>query len=517
MDTLGNRKWWALVALTLVVVVVGIDATVLNLALPALAGALHASSAELQWFVAAYSLAVPAMLLPAGLLGDRYGRRRMLLGALAVFGAGSLACAYAPSAGAFIAARLLLGLAAAFLVTLSLAVLPVLFAEQERPRAVGIWAAANFVSLPIGPLLGGWLLTHFWWGTVFLINVPVVGLAIVATLALLPESRSPVRPGLDPLGVLTSSAGLAGIIYGIIQGGQQGWGDAGALGPLLGGVLLLGAFVLWERRVSRRPAGQPLVDLGLFRSPSFTWGTLLAAVGIFPLFGVMFALSQYWQAVLGVDAQGAGLRLLPVIAGLVVGAGVADRVAARAGAKLTVAGGFAVLAGAMIAGGTTSLSSGDGFTAVWTAVTGAGTGLALATAANAALGALPAERSGVGSALMQAVQKVGAPFAVAILGAALNAGYRDHLALAGLPAPAAAAVQQSVYGGLAIARQLGSAALADSVRQAFVAGLDAALWVCAGLALAALVLALAFLPRRVAEPGATDAAGVQLRHEVVRS
>lgn len=515
MNTLGTSKWWALVALTLVVLVVGIDATVLNLALPALAGALHASNAELQWFVAAYALAVPAMLLPAGLLGDRYGRKRMLLGALVVFGAGSLACAYAPSAGAFIAARVLLGLAAAFLVTLSLAVLPVLFTEQERPRAVGIWAAANFVSLPIGPLLGGWLLSNFWWGTVFLINVPVVVLALVAVLVLLGESRSLERPGLDPAGVLLSSAGLAALIYGTIEAGQQGWGDAGALVPLIAGALLLGGFVLWERRLSRRPHGQPLVDLDLFRSPSFTWGTLLAAVGIFPLFGVMFALSQFWQAVLGVDAQGAGVRLLPVIAGLVVGAGLADRVAARAGAKLTVAGGFLLLAGAMLAGGTTSLSSGDGFTALWTAGSGVGTGLALATAANAALGALSAARSGVGTALMQAVQKVGAPFAVAILGSVLNSGYRDHLALAGVPAPAAAVVQQSVYGGLAVARQLGSAALADSVRSSFVLGLDAALWVCAGIAAGALVLALVFLPRQAAAPGKTDAEGVQLRHEVV--
>jgi EmrB/QacA subfamily drug resistance transporter len=515
MNTLGTRKWWALVALTLVALVVGIDATVLNLALPALAGALHASSVELQWFVAAYTLALPAMLLPAGLFGDRYGRKRMLVAALIAFGLGSLACAYAPASGAFIAARVLLGVAAAFLVALSLAVLPVMFTEQERPRAVGIWAAANFISLPIGPLLGGWLLTNFWWGSVFLINLPVVVLAILAVLALLPESRSPERSGLDPLGVLTSSAGLAGIIYGIIQAGENGWGDAGAVGPLATGALLLVAFVLWERRLGARPGGQPLVDLGLFRSPRFTWGTLLAAVGIFPLFGVMFVLSQFWQAVLGVDAQGAGIRLLPVIAGMVVGAGLADRLAARTGAKVTVAAGFVLVAGAMIAGATTTLRSGDGFAALWTAIAGAGTGLALATAANAALSVLAAERSGVGSALMQAVQKVGAPFAVAILGSVLNSGYRDHLTLTGLPAQAAAAVQQSVYGGLAVARQLGAPALRDAVQGAFVNGMDAALWVCAGIAAASIVLALAFLPGRAPVAGKTAADGVELRHEII--
>ncbi len=509
----GASKWWALAALVLAVLTVGIDTTVLNLALPALADALHASNAELQWFVAAYALALPAFLLPAGLLGDRLGRKRMLLAALAVFGLGSLACAYAPSAGAFIAARVLLGLAAAFLTTMSLAVLPVIFAESERSRAVGIWAAGNFVALPIGPLLGGWLLTHFWWGSVFLINLPVVVLAMAAVLALLPESRSPVAPGLDLPGVLLSSLGLAGLVYGVIQAGQDGWGAAGALVPLIGGAGALAGFVAWERRLSRQPDGQPLVDLGLFRVPAFTWGTLLAAVGIFPLFGVLFVLSQYWQAVLGVDAQGAGVRLLPTIAGMVVGAGLADRVSARAGAKLTTAAGFLLVAGAMAAGGVAGASGGDLYVAMWTAGAGAGTGLALATAANAALGALSAENSGVGSGLMQAVQKVGAPFAVAILGSVLNSAYQDHLALTDLPAATAGAIRGSVYAGLAAAQQLGSAALAAGVRAAFVAGMDAALWVCAGIAAAAIGLALAFLPRR-AGAGAAAPEAVQLGHEI---
>jgi DHA2 family multidrug resistance protein-like MFS transporter len=521
MNISGTRKWWALVALTLSVLVAGLDGTVLSLALPTLAGALHASEADLQWFVAAYSLALAAMLLPAGLLGDRYGRKKMLLVALALFGIASLGAAYAPTSVVFIAARAVLGLASAFLITLSMSVLPVLFTDEERPRAVGIWAAANFLALPIGPILGGWMLNHFWWGSVFLINVPVVVLAVVAVALLLPESRSAQRPGLDPAGVLTSSVGLAVLIYGVIEAGQKGWGDAVALVSMAAGVLLLVGFVLWERRLSGRPDGQPLVDLALFRSASFTWGTILAALGVFAMFGVLFTAPQYMQAILGADPQGSGLRLLPVIAGLVAGAGLADRVARKAGAKLTVALGFGLLSAGLIVGATTTVTSGDWFLVAWTALIGAGMGLALSTAADGALAELSAERSGVGSALMQAVQKVGGPFSAAILGSVLNATYRDHLNLAGLPAQAVDAVQKSVFGGLAVARQIGSAPLLDTVRTAFVSGMDVALWVCGGVAALGIVLTLLFLPARshaasgAATIGTTEVKGIELGHEQV--
>jgi DHA2 family multidrug resistance protein-like MFS transporter len=501
----GTRRWWALGALTLAVLAVGLDGTVLSVALPTLAGALHASTADLQWFVSAYTLVLAAALLPGGLLGDRYGRKRVLLGALALFGAGSLACAYAPSAGAFIAARVLLGLGAAAVIPLSLSVLTVLFSPEERPRAVGAWATANFLALPLGPILGGWLLTNYWWGWVFLMNLPVVALGMLAAVVLLPESRSAARSGLDPAGVLLSSAGLAVLVYGVIRAGQDGWGDAGALAAMAGGGLLLVAFVSWERRLGRRPGGQPLVDLGLFGSTGFTWGTILAAVGIFALFGVLFTAPQYFQAILGTDAMGSGLRLLPLIGGLAVAAGTADRIAARAGARATVAVGFALLAGGLAVGATTAVSSGTGYVAAWTVPVGLGMGLALATAASAALGALSAERAGVGSALMQAVQKVGAPVAAAVLGSVLNATYRGELHLPGLPAPLAAAVRDSVFAGVAAARRLGSASLLVSVRTAFVDGMDVMLWVCAGIAVAGMVLALVFLPRRAAAPQAARA------------
>jgi EmrB/QacA subfamily drug resistance transporter len=482
----------------LAVLAVGLDGTILSVALPTLASALHASESDLQWFSSGYLLVLAAAMLPAGLLGDRYGRKSVLLGSLALFGAGSAACAYAPSVGAFIAARVVLGLAGAGIIVMALSALTVLFTEEERPRAVGIWAAANFLALPIGPILGGWLLTHYWWGWVFLINVPVSLVGLIVALALVPGSRAPERPGLDPVGVVTSVAGLIAVTYGLIEAGQNGWGDPSAVGPIVAGLAVLVGFFLWERRLALRPGGQPLIDLALLRSGSFTWGVILMATAGLAMVGVLFTLPQYFQGVLGTDAQGSGLRLLPMIAGLVVGAVPADRVARVLGAKVTVALGFAVLAAGAILGATTSVGSGAGFVAAWTAVVGAGTGFVFATAGSAAISELPAERSGVGAAVLQALQKVGAPFGAAVLGSVLSSAYQARLDLVGLPPAAAKLVQQSVFNGLAVAHQLRSAALLESVRAAFVHGMDVALVVSAGICVVGILLTLAFLPGRVA-------------------
>ncbi len=492
----GTRRWWALGALTLAVLAVGLDGTVLSVALPTLATALHASESDLQWFSSGYLLVLAAAMLPAGLLGDRLGRKKVMLAALALFGAGSAACAYAPTATAFTVARMVLGLAGAGIVVMALSALTVLFSEEERPRAVGVWAAANFLSLPIGPILGGWLLTHYWWGWVFLMNVPVSLLGLAAALALVPESRAPQRPGLDPVGIITSVAGLVGVTYGLIEAGQNGWGDVSAVGPILVGLVLLAGFFLWEQRLSLRPSGQPLVDLALFRSGAFTWGVILMAILVLAMIGVLFTMPQYFQGVLGTDAMGSGVRLLPLIGGLVVGAVPADRVARLAGAKLTIALGFALLAAGMLVGAQTSAGASDGFVAAWMALVGLGMGLTLATAASAALAELSEERSGVGSAVMQALQKMGGPFGAAVLGSVLSAAYQARLDVTGLPAAAARAVRSSIFGGIVVAQQLGSASLLASVRSAFVHGMDVALVVSACIAVLGLVLTLLFMPWR---------------------
>ena len=492
----GSRRWWALAALSLSALVVGLDLTVLNLALPTLATALHATTSDLQWIVDAYSLVLAAMMLPAGMLGDRFGRKRLLLAALLLFAVASLACAYAPSSGALIAARAVLGLGAAFVLPLAISVLPVLFSDEERQRAVTVAVGATLVAFPIGPVLGGWLLTHYWWGSVFLINGPVIALALLAVAVLLPESRSERRPRVDLAGIVVSSAGLTALTYGAIEAGQEGWSDARALVAMATGALLLLGFVAWERRLHRSPAGGPLVDLALFGSAGFTWGTVLATTVSFAMFGLLFTVPQYFQAVVGTDAMGAGLRLLPMIGGLIAGAAVADRLGKLAGAKATVAVGFALMAAALLTGATTRVDSGAAFTFAWVALLGVGLGFAMPGAMDAALGALSAERSGVGSALIQALRQVGAAIGVAVLGTVLNTGYHARLDLAGLPAPVAGAVRDSVAAGVTVARQLGSPELLLSVRAAFVHGMDLLLLVCGGIAVAGVLLTLAFLPRR---------------------
>jgi DHA2 family multidrug resistance protein-like MFS transporter len=494
MKTQGARRWWALAAVSMGVLAVGLDGTVLSVALPTLAKALHASESDLQWFSSLYLLVLAAAMLPAGLLGDRYGHKKVLLISLGLFGLGSLACALSTTVAEFLAARVLLGLAGSGVIVMAITSLTVLFTKEERPKAVGIWAAANFLALPIGPILGGWLLTNFWWGWVFLINVPVAVIGLIALATLVPESRSAERPKVDLVGVALSVAGLVSLTYGLISAGQDGWTDARALVAMAAGALVLVGFFAWERRLNAEPGGQPLLDLSLFRSASFTWGVILAAVAVLSMIGVLFTLPQYFQGVLGTNAMGSGLRLLPVIGGLIIGAVPSDRVVKLVGAKLTAGAGFALIAVGLLIGTSTGIASSTLFVAVWMAIVGVGMGLALSTATSAALVELSEERSGVGSAVLQAVNKVGGPFGTAILGSVLSSLYLSHLVVTGLTAPAAAAVRQSIFGGVAVAQQIGSTALLHSVRAAFVTGMDAALLVSAGIAVLGLVLTLLFLP-----------------------
>jgi len=491
----GTKRWWALGALVLAVLAVGVDGTVLSVALPTLSKALHASESDLQWFSSGYFLVLAAAMLPAGLLGDRYGRKRVLVVSLALFGSGSVACAYSTSVAEFMAARVLIGLAGAGLMIMAFSAVTVLFSKQERPKAVGMMAAATFLAFPIGPILGGWLLTNYWWGWVFLINVPVIALGLAAVVALFPESRAAQRPSLDLMGVAASGAGLVAVTYGLIKAGQDGWGDLGDLALMVAGLAVLVGFFAWERRLTRQPGGQPLIDLSLFASPSFTWGVVLAVVPILAMLGILFTMPQYFQGVLGTSAMGSGVRLLPLVAGLMIGAVPAARVVQRVGAKVAVATGFVLLAAALFVGGLTSVGSSGLFVALWMVVAGMGTGIAMATAMSAALVELSEEKSGVGSAVLQAVNKTGGPFGIAVLGSVLSAGYLGRLDLSGLSATAAAAARQSVFGGVAVAHKIHSASLLKSVDAAFVHGMDQALLVSAGIAAVGAVLTVVFLPK----------------------
>ena len=501
------RRWLALFAIALGLLAVGLDVTVLSLALPTLAGEMLASQSDLQWFVTAYTLALTAAMLPAGLIGDRIGRRRLILLSLAVFGVASGACALSTSPGMFILSRVVLGLAGAGMIVMALSLITAMFDERERPRAIGVWSAANFLAMPLGPIVGGWMLANLWWGWVFLLNVPVVLVGLLAVAILVPESRSSERRPIDWLGVVASSAGLTLFVYGVIEAGRVGWGDPVTIGALLASILTLTGFVAWERRLATRGRA-PLIDMSLFRSPPFTGGLVVAGVGIFGLTGLLFALPQLWQGVQGADAQAAGFGLLPLIAGMVVGAVPSDRVAARVGPRIAAAAGVLVMATALAAGSTIRIDSPDAFTVVWTFVVGFAAGVGLTTAASAALVELDAEHSGVGSALVQAIVKLGPAFGAAVLGSVMNAAYRDAVPVAGLPADAAALAQSSVFAGLAVAAQAGSAALADAVRLAFVVALGDSLRVAALIALAGVPVALLLLPGRSVAGTAAEAQSI---------
>jgi EmrB/QacA subfamily drug resistance transporter len=481
-----DTRWLALGALNLAVLAVGLDGTVLTVALPTLAGALHATESDLQWFTSGYLLVLAAAMLPAGLLGDRYGRRTVLVGSLALFAVGSAACAFAPTPAWFVAARMVVGIAGAGIIVMALASITVLFSEAERPKAIGVWSAANFLATPVGPILGGWLLTHYWWGWVFLINLPIAAIGLVAAALLVPQYRARLRPAIDWPGIILSTVGLVAVTYGLIETGEHGWTSLSTLLPMIIGLALLAVFFRYERRTAT-----PLVDPGLFRSRSYTWGVLLVAVAILAMIGVLFLMPQFFQGVLGTDALGSGLRVLPLIGGLVVGAIPASAAARLIGAKATVAAGFAVLVIGLVLGAMTTADDGTGFIALWMALTGLGMGLAVSTSASAALAVLSDEQSGIGSAVLQAVNKLGGPFGAAVLGSVQLAAYQGRL-----DPHASDAVRASVFGGVAEATRVGSPALLTEVRTAFAHGLDSALVVSAGVAVVGLALALVFLPHR---------------------
>ncbi len=475
--TTSPSRWYALAALSVSTLAVGLDTTVLSVALPVLARDLDAATGDLQWFTSAYLLVLAAALLPAGLLGDRLGRRRLLVAALTLFGVASVACAYAQDAGQLIAARATLGLGAAVLMALTGAVLTVLFDPAERPRAMSVWVTSSALGIPLGPLLGGWLLDNFWWGAVFLINVPVVVAGVVATVRWLPESHGDRDRRLDLPGIALSTTGLVLLTYGIIETRTA---------VVVAALVLLAVFAWWQRR-----AATPMIDLALFRSPAFTWGGILATGASFALLGLLFALPQRFAAVDGQDALGSGLRLLPVIGGLLAGARLAERPARRFGARPVVAAGLALIAASSFLGMLTGPRTGYGFIAAWITLTGLGLGLTMPPALNAALGALSPQRSGIGNAVLQAMRQVGGAIGVAVLGTVLSTAYRDRL-----PATAAGGVRDSVSAGVAAADRLGDPALLAAVQAAFVHGMNRSLLVTGVVALTGAALALVFLPAR---------------------
>lgn len=486
-------RWWSLAAIAASMLAVGLDLTILNVALPTIAVDLGASTSELQWFVAVYLLVLAAGVLPAGVLGDRLGQKRLFLGALALFGAASVACAYAGSPATLIVARVLLGAGAAFLIPLSISLLVVLFAPEERPKAIAMWTMAVVVGIPIGPVLGGWLVDQFWWGSVFLVSVPPVLAAFVVLARLLPPTPGTARERVDAVGMVLSGTGLVALTYGLIGLGHRGVSPA-ALAPVAAGLGLLALFGYWLRRTPH-----PLFDPRMFRSAGFTVGALLTTVGSFALIGAMFVLPQFIQAVWGADPLEVGLRVLPVVGGLLVGVQAGERLHKALGVRALIVAGYGLMTVGLLIGATTRLGAGYPFVATWMAVMGLGLGLALPLALNVALGGIADDRSGTGAGVLQTMRQVGGTLGVAVLGATLNARYRGEVDTTGLPAPDADAVLGTAASGVAVARTTGSADLLESVRMAFLGGMSAMLLVCAAVTAFGAVLALVSLPPKAAD------------------
>ncbi|MER7371819.1 DHA2 family efflux MFS transporter permease subunit [Streptomyces lanatus] len=483
------RRWWALGALVASMLTLGFDMTILNVALPTMAADLGATTGQQQWMADAYVVVFAALMLPAGLLGDRFGRRRMLITGLGIFLAGSLVGALAGDVNAVIAARAVMGVGAALVTPLSLSVLPTLFGPEERTKAVGIASAASALGLPLGPIIGGWLLNHFWWGSVFLINVPMAAIGIAACVFLLPETKDPASPKVDTVSTALAATGLGALVYGIIEAPTRGWGDPLVLAMLAASVVLIAALVLRERRVER-----PMLDMTLLAHRGFLFNTVAATLVTFILTGLLFVLPPYLQAVLGHDALGTGVRLLPMMGGLLVASRLAPKVVARFGARAAVSAGLVVLAFAGFLGSRTTADSGYGFVALWLTITGLGFGLSLIPAMNGGLSALPRDRAGSGSGLLMTMRQVGGAIGIALLGSLLAGAFRDRLDVTGLPAKVADTAGESVVAAHLVAERTGSAELAASANSAYVHGMGVVLLVCGIAALVSALLAAAFLP-----------------------
>lgn len=494
-DTRNPRRWLILAVISLAQLVVLVDNTVLNLAIPKLTEDLGATTADIQWMINAYALVQSGLLLTAGSFSDRYGRKRSLLVGLLLFGVGSLAAAFSLSSGQLIAARAGMGIGGALLTTTTLAVVMQVFDEKELPKAIGLWSAVSSFGYASGPLIGGVLLAHFWWGSIFLINIPVALLGCVAVAKLVPESLDPQGKRPDLVGAALSTVGMVGVVYAIISGPEHGWGSATVLTAAGLGVVALAAFVRWELHVPN-----PMLDMAFFRNRRFNGaisGGLLVAFG---MGGSVFLLTQQLQLVLGYGPLEAGLKTAPlalvVVALNVVGLGA--KVLEKLGIAMTITVGMTLnAAGLAVVAVLGTPERGYGGMLAGLLVMGAGIALAMPAMANAIMTSIPAEKAGAGAAVQGTVNQFGSGLGVAILGAVLNSRFAALLPV-GLGAGAAGSLHEALLGAR-------TPELQTQVRDAFAAGVRAseligALAVVLGGLLAGLLL------RRAARAEAHQAA-----------
>jgi EmrB/QacA subfamily drug resistance transporter len=475
-------------------VVIGLDNTILNVALPTLQRDLGASASELQWMVDSYVLVFAGLLLTMGAVGDRFGRAKALVAGLVIFGGASAAAAFTESAGQLIAARAVMGIGGALIMPATLSIITDVFPREERGRAIGIWAAVAGLGIGIGPVVGGALLESFWWGSVFLVNVPVVVGALVLGYFLVPASRDPEATPLDIGGALTSMVAVSALVYGIIEGPVHGW-FSGQVLAAFGLTLVFGVlFILIERRHAH-----PMLNLDYFRNRRFSGGAAAISIAFFSLFGVIFLLTQYLQFVQGYSALEAGLRTAPIALGMVLGASSAPRLVERFGTARVVTFGLVILAAVL--GVFTTFEIGTEYWRIGLAIVALsyGMGNIMAPSTDAVMGAVPVAKAGVASATNDVTRQVAGAIGVAVVGSAFNSVYTANMASAVevLPPDVAAAASNSIGAAGRIAAQLppeAGAGLLGAAQQAFVDAMGVALLFPIGIALIGAFLVVRFMP-----------------------
>ena len=480
--------------LSLSLVVIGLDNTILNVALPTLVRELSATQSDLQWMIDSYVLIFAGLLLTMGSFGDRFGRKRALLIGLVIFGVASFGSSMATSATQLIAGRAVMGIGAALIMPSTLSIITTIFTGKELGKAIGIWAGVAGIGIVGGPVIGGWLLEHFWWGSVFLVNIPIVAVALALALWLIPESKDPKATPLDLVGAGLSIAALVTLVYGLIEAPQHGWTGDETLIALGIGFVLLAAFIFWEIRTPH-----PMLQMSFFRNRRFSVANFSITLTFFALFGSVFMMTQHLQFVLGFTPLEAGTRVMPV-ATMIISAPLSAKLAEKFGTKLIVALGLFTVAGAFLLFSTLEVT---GYTriGIGLAVLGFGMGLVMAPATESIMASVPLAKAGVGSAMNDTTREVGGALGVAVLGSVFSSAYATEVApaLGGLPAGLAGQARDSIGAATIIAGQLGGQAgqaLAAASKIAFVDSLSSTLLIAAGIAAVGAVVTLLLLPSR---------------------
>jgi len=501
-----TSPWIVLTVLCGALLITGLDNTIVNVALPTIQRDLDASTAELQWVVDSYTVMFAGLLVLAGTLGDRFGRKRIFVIGLVVFAVGSLGGTLAATAGQLSLARAVMGIGGACIMPSTLSIIVQNFPDaRQRAQAIGIWAGVSGLGVAIGPVIGGVLLEHFHWNSVFAVNPPIAIVVLIAAIVLVPESKDPSRPRLDLLGAGLWAVGLISLVLTIIRVPDTGLSASTVL-TLIVGVIALVAFVLWERRAPR-----PLVPLQLFRNPTFSVSLILVAMLYFALFGAMFFFPQFLQLVKGLSPLQSGLTLVPAALCLTLAATVSPVLAQRLGSRTMVVVGLSVVT-LGLAGASVFVAGTSGWQVAATmALVGLGMGLTLPHATNGVLSCVPKERAGIGSAMNETTGEVGGALGVAVLGALLSTAYRGQIdqavqsagaAASQIPAAVLDAVRDSLAGASLAAGQAPEAlrdAITVTAGAAFVSGMDTAVWVGACVTAIGALIAAFFFPKRLAQ------------------